>query len=168
MIRIPLKKVLDYDDSPQTGSSSVSGGVAKRFTIPQDAESIVVKLTASVIAGAVSATLQTTDDGGSTWYDVARTSIVSNTDGAGSILGGSHPNAEWLSVPVAGAGIAANAVVGSVFGTPGKAGASTLGSRQVSGLPILSQEGRIFLQYTAAVSSTDLAQVKVLVNSQDK
>ena len=81
-IRLPLTTVLDYDDVGQTGATSVAGGVAKTFKIPQDADNIVVKLTASVIAGAVSATLQTTDDGGTTWYDVARTSVVSNANNA--------------------------------------------------------------------------------------
>lgn len=159
-IRLPLTTVLDYNDTPQTGSTSVAGGVAKTFTIPQDADNIVVKLTASVIAGAVSATLQTTDDGGTTWYDVARTSVVSNAN---------NTTAQWLSVPVNGFGVTAGVsnTVGSVVGqAPGSAAASTLTSRQVSGLPILSQLGRVFLIYSAAVSSTDLARVQVKVNSQ--
>lgn len=167
-IRLPLVGVLDYNDSPQTGSTSVAGGVAKTFTIPQDTDNIVVKLTASVIAGGVSATLQTTDDGGTTWYDVARTSVVSNAN---------NTTAEWLSVPVIGFGSRSNAIgsvvaVGSVVangvdgGTIGSAAASTLSSGTMSGLPILSQQGRVFLRYTANVSSTDLARVQVKVNSQ--
>lgn len=161
-IRLPLTTVLDYNDTPQTGATSIAGGVAKTFTIPQDADNIVVKLTASVIAGGVSATLQTTDDGGTTWYDVARSSTVSNAN---------TTTAEWLSVPVISSGV--NPIVkstansGSILGgTIGSAAASTLAQRQVSGLPIMSQQGRIFLIYTAAVTSTDLARVQVKVNSQ--
>lgn len=160
-IRLPLVTVLDYNDTPQTGAGSVSGGVAKTFTIPQDADNVVVKLTASVIAGGVSATLQTTDDGGSTWYDVARTSVVSNANNA---------LAQWLSVPVNGYGVSAGQVLSGgtsvVSQGIGNAAASTLSSRQVSGLPIMGQLGRVFLIYTAAVSSTDLARVQVKVNSQ--
>lgn len=160
-IRLPLQTILDYNDTPQTGTTSVAGGVAKTFTLPQDTDNVVIKLTASVIAGAVSATLQTTDDGGTTWYDVARTSVVSNAN---------NTTAQWLSVPVNGFGVTAGQVLAggtSVVGqAPGSAAASTLGSRQVSGLPILSQFGRVFLIYTAAVSSTDLARVKVMTNSQ--
>lgn len=161
-IRLPLTTVLDYNDTPQTGSTSVAGGVAKTFTIPQDADNIVVKLTASVIAGGVSATLQTTDDGGTTWYDVARTSVVSNAN---------TTTAEWLSVGVVGSGVnpivKSNANSGSILGgSIGSAAASTLGSREVSGLPILSPQGRVFLRYTSAVTSTDLARVQVKVNSQ--
>lgn len=160
-IRLPLQGVLDYNDAGQTGATSVAGGVAKTFTLPQDTDNIVVKLTASVIAGAVSATLQTTDDGGATWYDVARTSVVSNAN---------NTTAQFLSVPVIGAGVA----TGQSYPTVGcimssgirQTAASSLGGGQVSGLPILSQLGRVFLIYTAAVSSTDLARVQVKVNSQ--
>lgn len=154
--------VLDYNDTPQTGSTSVAGGVAKTFTIPQDADNVVVKLTASVIAGGVSATFQTTDDGGTTWYDVARTSIVSNAN---------NTTAEWLSIPVIGTGMNPQVIstvnAGSVLGGAiGSAAASTLGNRQISGLPLMSNFNRVFLRYTSAVTSTDLARVQVKVNSQ--
>lgn len=175
-IRLPLTTVLDYNDSPQTGSTSVAGGVAKTFMIPQDTDNVLVKLQASVIAGGVSATFQTTDDGGVTWYDVARTSVVSNT--GASIFGGGHINAEWLSIPVIGVGVRTNPAIGSVvatgstisngaaYGATGSSAASSLGSATVSGLPVMGQLNRVFLRYTAAVTSTDLARVQVKVNSQ--
>jgi hypothetical protein len=161
-IRLPLTTVLDYNDVGQTGTTSVAGGVAKQFLIPQDTDNVVVKLTASVIAGAVSATFQTSDDGGTTWYDVARTSVVSNAN---------NTTAEFLSIPVISAGInpqvkSVQSVGSVVGGTVGSAAASSLGSRQISGLPILGPSNRIFLIYTAAVSGTDLARVQVKVNSQ--
>lgn len=161
-IRLPLQTILDYNDTPQSGAGSVAGGVAKTFILPQDTDNVVVKFTASVIAGGASATFQTTDDGGVTWYDVARTSIVSNANAT---------TAEWLSIPVIGAGMATGVAgypaAGSILTVGiGSAAASTLGVRQVSGLPILGQLNRVFLRYTAAVTSTDLARVKVLVNNQ--
>lgn len=161
-IRLPLTGVIDYSDAGQTGATSVAGGVAVPFQLPQDTDNVVVKLTASVIAGGVSATFQTTDDGGVTYYDVARTSIVSNAN---------NTTAEWLSIPVVGAGLATGVAgypaAGSILTVGiGNAAASSLGVRQVSGLPVLSQQNRIFLRYTAGVSSTDLARVKVLVNNQ--
>lgn len=161
-IRLPLQGILDKDDAGQTGATSVAGGVAYAFQLPQDTDNVVVKLTASVIAGGVSATFQTSDDGGTTYYDVARTSIVSNAN---------NTTAEWLSIPVVGIGLNPQVIstvnAGSVLaGATGSAAASTLGNRQVSGLPILGIQNRIFLRYTAAVTSTDLARVKVLVNNQ--
>lgn len=161
-IRLPLLGVLDRNDAGQTGATSVAGGVAYPFMIPQDTDNVVVKLTASVIAGGVSATFQTSDDGGTTYYDVARSSIVSNAN---------NTTAEWLSIPVVGAGVATGVAgypaAGSILSVGiGSAAASTLGVRQVSGLPILGPQNRVFLRYTAAVTSTDLARVQVKVNSQ--
>lgn len=176
-IRIPIK-VFDYNNTTIQGGgpTSVAGGVAKQFFLPQDTDNVVVKFTASVMGGGVSATFQTTDDGGSTWYDVQRTSIISY--GGNSVLGGGQDNAQWLSIPVISAGarttvlttsvVAVGSVqtVGSVGGTIGQTGASTLGQGAVSGLPIMSTNARIFLQYTAAVSSIISERVTVLANSQ--
>lgn len=171
-IRLPLRVALDQNNSTEVGGgpSSVAGGVAYAFTLPQDTDGVVVKFTASVLAGGVSATLQTTDDGGTTWYDVGRTSIVSNAV---------SQNAEWLSVPVTGFGyrggnvIASTvatgsvvAVTSSILNTIGSAAASTLGSHSYSGMPILSQQGRVFLRYTAAVTSVINERVQVKVQSQ--
>lgn len=172
-IRLPLKVVLDQNNSTivATGPASTAGGVAYNFTLPQDTDNVVVKFQASVLAGGVSATLQTTDDGGTTWYDVSRTSIVSNANAT---------NAEWLSAPVNGIGARTGYVVpsiivvdsvialvaGSIFTTIGKSPASSLGSRENSGLPILSQQGRVFLRYTAAVTSVLNERITVMTNSQ--
>ena len=94
-IRLPLKVVETFTDSNDTGTGSVSGGIPHLVTIPQDTDNVVVKMTASVSGTGVSATFQTTDDGGTTWYDVARTSIVSNTPSGYE---------EWLTIPVEGHG----------------------------------------------------------------
>lgn len=158
-IRLPLQTVLDYNDSGNVGAGSVAGGVGKTFNIPQDTDNVVVKLTASIIGGAVSATFQTSDDGGTTWYDVARSSVVSNAN---------DTTAQWLSIPVVGAGVrtGVNQASSIISAGIGSAASSTLGSQQVSGLPILSQTNRVFLRYTAGVSGNDLSRVQVKVNSQ--
>ena len=172
-IRLPLKIVLDVNNSTEVGSgpASTAGGVAHTFDLPQDVDGVVVKFTASILAGGASATLQTTDDGGSTWYDVGRTSVVSNANNA--------VTAEWLSVPVAGFGyrggnvisslVAPGSTIGvtsSVMNTIGNAAASSLGSHSYSGMPILSQRGRIFLRYSAAITSIISERVRVYAQSQ--
>lgn len=158
-IRLPLQGVLDYDDVGNVGVGSVAGGVAKTFTLPQDTDNVVVKLTASIVGGGVSATFQTTDDGGTTWYDVARSSVVSNAN---------NTTAQWLSIPVVGAGqrTGVNQASSIITAGIGSAAASTLGSQQVSGLPIMSQQNRVFLRYDAAVSANALSRVQVKVNNQ--
>ncbi len=164
-IRLPLTNILSYTllnaDTP--GAASVNGGTPLLFNIPMDTDNVIVKLKASVSGGGYSALFQTSDDGGSNWYDVARTSVVSNTAG--------NYNAQWLSIPVISAGInpivANNGSAGSILGgTIGSAAPSTLGSRQVSGLPIMGVTNRIFLISTGNVTATSLVSVEVKVNSQ--
>lgn len=165
-IRLPLTKVLDYNNTVEQGGgpASVAGGVAKTFNLPQDTDNIVVKYQTSILGGGASVTLQTTDDGGSTWYDVARSSVVSNANNATAV---------WLSAPVTGdAGgntqaslVAAGSVI-AVNTTGGSAAASTLTQQTTSGLPILSQQGRVFLRYSAAVTSIISERVTVMANSQ--
>lgn len=168
-IRLPLTTVLASDNSSEVGAGSVAGGVSVPFIIPQDTDNIVVKLSAQTAGGGVSATLQTTDDGGTTWYDVARTSVVSSANG---VL------AEWLSVPVIGYGIRTSAGIastvatgsviasGSVNGTIGNAAPSTLGAKSQTGLPILSQQARMFLILQAGVSASSVFLTEVKVNSR--
>lgn len=158
------------NDIIATGPASTAGGVAHTFDLPQDTDNVVVKLQASILAGGVSATFQTSDDGGTTWYDVQRTSIVSNAN---------NDTAEWLSIPVIGTGAKTGrimastvatgsvvAVTSSVYTTIGAAAASTLGVGEISGLPILGTRNRIFLRYTNAVTSIISENVDVKVNSQ--
>lgn len=163
-IRLPLNTVLATAGGNELGAGSVAGGIPLTFTIPQDTDNIVVKFRASTVSGGLSATLQTTDDGGSTWYDVARSSTVSNANAT---------TAEWLAVSTNSSGI--NPIVkstansGSILGgTIGSAAASTLSQRQVSGLPILSQFGRVFVIISGNVTSaaSNSYNVDVKVNSQ--
>lgn len=169
-IRLPLKTVGTQTYTNETGTSSAAGGISVPVTLLQDTDNVVVKLKASTVGGGVSAVFQTTDDGGTTYYDVARTSIVSNT--AGNTL------AQWINLPVIGHGfrsavqgqnsVAGSTNVGVILQTTGSAAASTLGQYQQSGLPILSQQGRVFLILTgdhiAATGSSITVEVKV--NSQ--
>ena len=160
-IRLPTQGVLSAVGGNELGAGSVAGGVAYAFQIPQDTDNVVVKFTASVAGAGYSAVFQTSDDGGTTYYDVARTSVVSNANAT---------TAEWLSVPVisAGVGLSATASAGSssvVGATPGSAAASTLGSRQYSGLPILGIQNRIFLVSTGNATAIS-ARIQVKVNSQ--
>lgn len=167
-IRLPLQTILNYVENNGTtsGAASVAGGVPVNFYVPQDSDNIVVKLVASVTAGGYSALVQTTDDGGTNWYDVARTSIVSNTAG--------NYNAEWLSIPVAGFSgsrvvsslIAPGSIVGVTGSSGGRAAPSTLSSGTVSGIPILGVLNRVFVISTGNVTATSMVQIQVKVNSQ--
>lgn len=161
-IRLPLKNIGTFTAAAnEIGAGSTAGGIAYAVTLPQDTDGVVVKFTASVV-GAFSAVFQTTDDGGTTWYDCGRTSVVSNANAT---------NAEWLNIPVAGNGVGTAAVqtTASVYtASIGKAAASAVAGNRMSGLPILSQAARVVVLITGnitdAAANTYVAQV--LVNSQ--
>jgi hypothetical protein len=148
------------------------GGTPIPFFIPQDTDNVVVKFQASTSGGAYSALFQTTDDGGTTWYDVARTSIVSNT----GLPAGGNQLAQFLSIPVAGSGQVVRSsvvAVGSIIsigavGGVGNAAASTLtgSGGQYSGLPLLSTLNRVFIVSTGTITATSIVAVEVKVNSQ--
>jgi hypothetical protein len=162
-IRLPLKNVGTFTAAAnETGAGSTAGGIAYSVTLPQDTDGVVVKFTASVVSGGYSAVFQTTDDGGTTWYDCGRTSIVTNANGT---------TAEWLNIPVVGNGVGTATVqtTASVYtASIGKAAASALSGNRMSGLPVLSQQARVFVRITSditdAAANTYTAQV--LVNSQ--
>lgn len=135
-----------------TGTASVAGGVPFPFLVPQDTDNIVVKFTASIVAAGASAVLQTSDDGGLTYYDIARTSIVSN----------GVP--QWLSATTISNGVNTQVTFGGsiLSGSIGTAAASTLGSGQVSGLPILGTQNRIFIRYSGNITTSSVvATVKI-------
>lgn len=157
-IRLPLQTVLDITHTNQ-GATSVAGGWAYPFKITQDTDNVVVKVTPSVTAGGMSATFQTSDDGGTTYFDVARTSIASQ-NGLGAA-------AQWLSIPTISGGLrtAVTQSASVITAGVGNASASTLGSQQVSGLPIMGIQNRIFLQ-SAGNATAISTRVQVLVNNQ--
>ena len=167
-IRLPMTAVLDVTHTNQ-GDSSVAGGWAYTFKLPQDTDNVVMKVEPSVTAGGMSAIFQTSDDGGTTYYDVARSSIASNS-GATSV---SPAGAQWVSIPVIG-GTQRNVITGSLIAagsliayvaSGGAAVASTLTSGQMSGLPVMGLQNRVFLISTGNATAIS-TRVKVLVNSQ--
>ena len=158
-IRLPLQGVFDTTHTNQ-GTTSVAGGWAYPFKLPQDTDNVVVKVLPSVTAGGVSVVFQTSDDGGNTYFDVARTSVASaNEVGA---------NPQFLSIPVisAGQGTGRTFAGASVITAGiGAISASTLAQGQVSGLPILGIQNRVFLQSVGNATAIS-ARITVSANSQ--
>ena len=169
-LRNPLKVVATFSDDNDTGTSSVGGAILHTFQLPQDTDNVVLKFTASVVAGGLSAVLQTTDDGGTTYYDLGRTSIVTNATNA---------KAEWLSVPVNGIGVrttvggGTQSVAGgnaafSVYGAIGTAESLQVTQKSVTGLPILSPQARVGIIITGDVTSaaSNTCDVTIMTGSQ--
>src|SRR3990167_769402 len=167
-IRLPLKAVLSYEQTVENGAgvavgnASTAGGVAKPFQLPQDTDNVVLKFQASIKGAGASVIFQTSDDGGTTYYDVARTSVVSNANAE---------TAEWLSIPVVGTGVRVQAAdtiaLGSVTSrTTGRAAASNLGQATYNCLPILGVQNRAFVLYEAGITSIISEKITVSANSQ--
>lgn len=167
-VRLPTQTVLDYNDSGNAGATSV---VSKTFLIPQDTDNIIVKAQKASITGTgptVDVYLQTSDDGGTTYYDVLHLPTITGIFANGSAL--------WGSAPVIGVGVRTSqgfqASVGggltqaSIMQITGNASVRGLSAGTVSGLPILGQLNRIQISYGGTIATNNDLQVKVLVNSQ--
>ncbi len=153
-IRFPLQTVLDYNDSGNVGATSV---VSKTFTIPQDTDNIVLKVPLASISGTapvVDVYLQTTDDGGTTYYDVAHLGIPTTV------------TSSVLSVTLAKALFVSQATIGnegSVMSSPSMRGTVV---NQGTGLPILGTLGQVQIAYSGTIATNNNMQVQVKVNSQ--
>lgn len=153
-IRLPLQTVLDYNDTGNVGATSV---VSKAFTIPQDTDGIVLKIpTASVngTAPVVDVYVQTSDDGGTTFYDVAHVGIPATV--TSSVL--SVTNTKPIFVPISTLGNVSSVVQGpSVRG---------LAVNQVSGLPILGTLGQVQIAYSGTITTNNGVRVQVSAQNQ--
>ena len=167
-IRFPLTTVLDYNDSGNTGATSV---VSATFRVPQDADNIVVKVPVSSINGTnpvAAIYVQTTDDGGTTWYDMARLPDVTQT----AIT---NASALWASIPVNGYGVRTTVLPttsllgggmpGSILSIIGNASMRGTAAGSQTGLPVLGPLNRIQISYAGTVALNAGVQVQVKVNS---
>lgn len=134
--------------------TATSGAVTYPFTVPQDCESIVAKVwlqSTWSASGTAIVFIQTTEDGGTTWRDVASTTIGASTVAA------SMGNQYAHFIPIS---LTANTDKGST-NYVGSVAASTISLAAVnasavgitSGLPMMSTAGRIQIQYTATIST---------------
>lgn len=154
----PTRVLLDQTNT-SLGAGSVAGGFAYNFTLPSDVTTIAVRWRPSVQTGHFGAILQSSPDGGTTYYDIARTSTISVAYTA---------NAQWLTASTITPGI--NPRVGGTpsvtGGAVGSAAASSLGSQQVSGLPLLGTANRMFLILGGAADLNDGSRVEVFATGQ--
>lgn len=134
---------------------ATSGTVLYPFTIPQDADSIIAKIYLNSTwsaAGSAAVTIQTTEDGGSTWRDVSSTTIGNATVAA--TLG--NQNAHFIPISCMGGvgGPKISNYVGSVAASTlvlGQTTASAIGT--VSGLPMMGTFGRVQITYTSTITT---------------
>lgn len=152
-IRLPLQTLL------QTSDTATSGTVAYPFFIPQDTDNIVVKLSTGTTFTGTNPTLdvyvQTSDDGGTTWYDCANVGQITAAV--------SNQNARWANIPV---GSFIERTQGASLLAIGAGAASTASTSQYTGVPILSRYARIYLKYGGTQLANNGVVVTVLANQQ--
>ena len=151
-IRIPSSPVLDYSSTIATATTD-----NKTFLLPQDCDGFAVKLTCSVFGLTTDDVyIQTTDDGGTTWYDMANMKQIITTI--------TDANAIWayFSVIAPKEGMRPS-LVGSV-GQIAPATAAGTSPGNYTGVPVLGRLNRIFFNATGTGAST--VRVRVYANSQ--
>jgi len=135
--------------------TATSGTVLYPFTIPTDSDSIVAKIYLNSTwsaAGSAAVTIQTTEDGGTTWRDVSSTTIGNATVAA--TMG--NQNAHFIPIPCISdtGGLKLSGYVGSVAASTfvlAQTAASVVG--QVSGMPMVSSLGRVQITYTSTITT---------------
>lgn len=148
--------------SPSASSSSIilvndtliTGTTTYNFTIPQAAQNIVAKIWLASgwsATGSAIVTIQTTEDGGTTWRDVGSTSIGTNVPAA--TVG--NQNAHFIPIGVGwGSETGVANYVGSVAASTFTATAPAASVNGiVSGLPMLGTLGRIQIARSGTIST---------------
>lgn len=153
-IRIPSSPVLDYTSTIATATTD-----SATVLLPQDCDSVTVKVWAPTF-GATSDDIyiQTSPDGGTTWYDMGNmgqiTAAVVEQNalfGFFSTLGQPRTNAASVSAGGAQAGIGACA-------------ASTATAKTYTGLPIMGRNFRVYFKMAGSGASS--VRVQVFANQQ--
>ncbi len=152
-IRLPLKTLVAVNDTATTGTASYN------FFVPQDSEGIVVKAyTGATFTGTnptVDIYIQTSDDGGTTWYDTCNLGQFTAAVSA--------QNARWAAIPVA---VPLARTQGASVLAIGAAAASTATVQQYTGIPVLGQINRVYLKYGGTQLTNSGVLVNVYSNSQ--
>lgn len=146
-IRFPLQVVKSITDTATTGT------VNYPFLVPQDIDGVVVKVYTGTFTGTnptLDVYFQTTDDGGTTWYDVAH--FPQFTAAVTKQL------ANWITIPV-------NCNVKTV---PSTSGTSQLAASLITPIPLLSKECNIVVKYGGTQLTNGGVEIRVLANSQSR
>jgi hypothetical protein len=143
-IRQPLYVVKQITNTETSGTTNYD------FMLPQDCDSVSVRAYTGTFTGTsptIDIYVQTTPDGGSTWYDMVHMTQITAAV--------SKSLAQWARLGVSTQGT-----------TTSTSGCSTLGSGLVSPLPILSQFMRIAVKLGGTQVVNAGTVIEVFANSQ--
>lgn len=144
-IRIPNSPVLDYSSTVATATTD-----SATCLLPQDTDAITVFVWAPTFGLTTSDVyVQTSPDGGTTWFDMGDVQVTA------AIV---FANSRIAMYSTTGATDRSNQLTNSVIGS---AGASTVGANLFSGVPILGRNLRVYFKTTGTGASTVRVQVYV-------
>lgn len=152
-IRIPLRNAKHIVDTALTSTVNYD------FVVDQDIDNLVVKMSVGTFTGTsptADVYVQTTDDGGTTFYDCAHFAQVTTAI--------TNANALWMTIPVNGTAAVSSSTTSN--GYTGAAAAGTITASKVSGLPLLSQKVRIAIVYGGTVGTNAGITIDVYEGSQ--
>ena len=136
-------------------TSTAAATTTYNFTIPQDSDGIIAKIWLASTwsaSGTAAITIQTTEDGGSTWRDVSSTTVGASTVAAQV----GNQNAHFIPIncisSVGGPKIA-NYVGSVAASTLVLTGTNASVTGTVSGLPMMGTLGRVQITYTGTIST---------------
>lgn len=139
--------------------TNTSGVTNYDFFIPQDTDDVVVKLYTGATFTGTNPTLdvyvQTTDDGGATWYDVCHFPQLT----AAALKAAAY----WAFASAVGQ---AKRTQGASWLDIGVATSSSTGVAQYTGLPLMSTFMRIAIKYGGTQVANTGVEVRVYANHQ--
>lgn len=141
----PIKQVVDV---------ALTGTINYNFNVDTDISNLVMKMSVGTFSGTsptADVYLQTTDDGGTTWYDLAHFAQVTTAI--------TNANALFMTIPVDGCSSRTN-------GYTGASAAASLGASTVAGIPLLSNFVRLSIVYGGTIGTNAGITVTVLETSQ--
>ena len=151
-IRLPLQVALDYHSS-----IAAAGTDAATCILPQDTDSVTVMLSSSVFGIATLNTyIQTTPDGGSTWYDMANLGQMTAVTGPTTATAAAAPFVAHFdtSGAVQANGVASTVNTGSVILRDiNQVTSSAVAAGTYSGTPLMSRLIRVFHKATGTGAS---------------
>lgn len=134
--------------------TATSGAVAYNFTLPQDCQNAVAQVwldSAWSATGSAQVFIQTSNDGGTTWYDVAMVQVGTSV---ATYVGKFYSHFIPLAL-LGGSDHGISNYVGSVAASTLSTGAAVAASINgtLSGLPMMGTLGRVYLIYSNTITT---------------
>lgn len=143
--------------------SSIASAVtdAAVVTLPQDTDSVTVFLSSPLFGITTLDTyIQTSPDGGTTWFDMANMGQMSGTTGTTAALAAANAFVAHFDSVGATPRTLGSIAGGSAVGIT-QAAASTASARSYTGMPLMGQKLRIFHKATGTGASSIVTAVYI-------